>query len=78
MGGMIRLIMEVPALRVYFDFNTVERDVRADRCVPTGRVKTLDEFLNFPHLNILFRLILTHFFSSLDEYTSPWNLDRGV
>ena len=28
---------------------------------PAGRVKALDELLDFPHLNILFRLILTHF-----------------
>jgi hypothetical protein len=34
------------------------------RCSPTSRVKALDEFLDFPHLDVLFRLILTHFFYS--------------
>jgi hypothetical protein len=34
------------------------------RCSPTSRVKALDKFLDFPHLDVLFRLILTHFFYS--------------
>jgi hypothetical protein len=34
-------------------------------CAPAGRVKTLDEFLDFPHLYILFRLVLTHFFQRI-------------
>ena len=28
--------------------------------VPSGRVKALDELLDLPHLNVLFRDILTH------------------
>jgi hypothetical protein len=37
---------------------------RVGRCAPTSRVKALDELLDFPHLNVLFRLVLTHFFYS--------------
>ena len=32
-----------------------------EKDAPAGRVKALDELLDFPHLNILFRLVLTHF-----------------
>lgn len=36
---------------------------RRGRCAPTSRVKALDEFLDLPHLDVLFRLILTHFYT---------------
>jgi hypothetical protein len=33
---------------------------------PTSRIKALDELLYFPHLNVLFRLVLTHFLRPLN------------
>ena len=44
-----------------FRINIVVRHWRGGKCAPTSRVKALDEFLDFPHLDVLFRLILTHF-----------------
>lgn len=59
LGGMIRLIMEVPALE-----NTFLSDwrfaLRNNCTVPSGRVKRLDEFLDLPHLDILLRNVGTH------------------
>ena len=62
LGGMIRLIMEVPALRDYSDEHCDTPRGRGRRYAPASRVKALDELLDFPHLNVLFRLVLTHFF----------------
>jgi hypothetical protein len=46
---------------------------------PASRVKTLDEFLDFPHLYVLFRLILTHFFSNrfVGRLLIVWKKDRS-
>jgi len=60
----MRLIIEVPALQDQSRFNIVVGHRMRGRCAPTSRVKALDEFLDFPHLNVLFRLVLTHFFYS--------------
>jgi hypothetical protein len=62
----MRLIIEVPALQdltpIQYRGRTGHR--RGGRYAPTSRVKALDELLDFPHLNVLFRLVLTHFFYS--------------
>jgi hypothetical protein len=54
----MRLIMEVPALNERCMSNEGHYD--PDNGLPSGRIKTLDEFLDLPHLNVLLRYILTH------------------
>ena len=59
-GGMIRLIMEVPALQGKRRSMSAETISEKKSVVPSGRIKTLDELLDLPHLNILLRNVLTH------------------
>ena len=59
-GGMIRLIMEVPALTMNFVNQEPEVKRKFISNAPSGCVKALDELLDLPHLNILLSLILTH------------------
>ena len=56
-GGMIRLIMEVPALRER-KFDEVARSEK--KVLPSGSIKALDELLDLPHLYVLLRNVLTH------------------
>ena len=54
---MMRLIMEVPALRKKrFD----EVGGSEKKVVPSGSIKALDELLDLPHLYVLLRNVLTH------------------
>jgi hypothetical protein len=55
---MIRLIMEVPALRDK-KFDEVAGSEKK-RGVPSGSIKALDELLDLPHLYVLLRNVLTH------------------
>jgi hypothetical protein len=55
---MMRLIMEVPALDEAINWCLKQAKVGDDR--PSGRVKALDELLDLPHLDVLFRYVLAH------------------
>ena len=60
-GGMIKLIMDVPALGTRartMSGATIDVVIRCH--IPSGRVQALDELLDFPHLNVLFCHVLTH------------------
>jgi hypothetical protein len=60
-GGMIKLIMDVPALEApagTISGVTIEVVIRWN--IPSRRVQALDELLDFPHLNVLFCDVLTH------------------
>ena len=57
-GGIMRLIMEVPALESPMTFS--RKILGKKKLVPSGRVEALDEFFDLPHLNILLRSVLTH------------------
>ena len=60
-GGMIKLIMDVPALGTRartMSGATIDAVIRCH--IPSGRVQALDELLDFPHLNVLFCHVLTH------------------
>ena len=60
-GGMIKLIMDVPALeeRAHTISNAMMK-VGIRLHIPPRRVQALDELLDFPHLNVLFCNVLTH------------------
>lgn len=51
---MIRLIMDVPALEK-LPLSDDGRSLKKWYSKPSGRIKALDEFLDLPHLDILFR-----------------------
>lgn len=60
-GGMIKLIMDVPALEGRGGtISGATREVAMRWRIPSRRVQALDELLNFPHLNVLFGDVLTH------------------
>jgi hypothetical protein len=50
---------------------------------PSGRVKALDELLDLPHLDVLFRYVLTHIRKDVCELLEiletqrPWKGDEG-
>ena len=55
---MIRLIMEVPALKE----KKIDELAGSEKkeLVPSGSIKALDELLDLPHLYVLLRNVLTH------------------
>lgn len=56
LGGMIKLIIDVPALRKPISKSPCKAAPKSD--APSGRVEAPDELFDLPHLNVGFRYIL--------------------
>lgn len=56
LGGIIKLIIDVPALRTPINKNQSKAVLKSG--APSGRVEAPDKFFDLPHLNIGFRYIL--------------------
>jgi hypothetical protein len=61
LGGMMRLIIDVPALRYaagQFSWNT---GTSQSRNAPSSCIETFDKFLHLPQLDVLLCDVLAHF-----------------